>query len=665
MRAPAEVPVPSRVGRRRRRALPAALFFALLLSALPALAQQQDTIPREREDSARIAIPPEQMVRDTLPPTDTLQVPDADSLRPAPHLPRYPQPERVGFAMGRWEWDRAALQRYHGLSMLELLERIPGLVVTRGGGFGSPASVSFAGQGGGRLRVFRDGFELDPLHSGSYDLQHIGLLDLDNVRVERTPADLRIHLRTFQLADRRPFSEVEIGSGNFQARFLRALMSRVVGSRSVVTATYDLASAGGYRFDEPFTFTSGRLRWDTALGERSGFQLEFRQAGATLESAALPTDFDRRELIFRARTELAPGLTLEALGGSTSHRPSGFDVDSLGRFVDVTESGDTLDLRVSSRQALVRALLERGFGFVEAGARLRVDEELGFTGPRRELTARAGIHPLPLLTLEGELRSTGGEAGEATEMRATGRFGSFLGLSLFGTVTAGERFVALRRDTLVTVADTQMVDEVPTPIERQLRRSRFDEVRAGVGGIRLGAEWESGWARLGVAAIASEASAIVPFGAPFDRGMPVVLGEEATGVEAYGSLSAPGALRALRLDGWYTRWSDGGGRPYLPAQQGRVALVYHDRRRAGQFEPLLRLEAVHRGESFVPTADRAGYVEVEPYTMLNFSMQLRILDVRAFLLYENVLREVEAADLPQRLLPGPRTLYGVRWFFRN
>jgi hypothetical protein len=661
-------------GRYPRWLRPGLLAAALLLPA-GTDAQVPDTIPvpppdtvpaRPPVDPLQIPIPPEQLVRDTLPPADTARAAAVDTLAVPPHLRRYPQPELIGFGMARWEWDRAGLQRYHGLSLLELLERVPGLTVVRAGGFGSPAGVSYAGQGGGRLRVFRDGFELDPLGAAVYDLQYLGLLDLENLRVERTPAEVRVHLRTFQLEDRRPFSEIEIGTGNFQARFLRAILSRVVANRSVVTATYDLASAGGFRFDEPFTFSSGRLRWDVLLAERAGLQFEFRQAGSTLESPVFPVDFDRRELVARGRAELAPGLTVEGVLGTASHRPRPVERDTLGAIAGpLPTSVDTLALASDARQGMLRALYQLGFGFAEAGVRGRQVDTLGFAGPTRELFLRAGAHPLPWLGGEAELRQTGEESGSATEMRAGVRASGFLGLSAFATLTAGERWVSLRRDTAYTMADTVLVEGVPAVTQRTVREARFPRVAADLGGSRVGVEW-SGWgSRAGIASVTSAGSELVPFGLRFDRAAPPVVALPARGVEGYGVLAAPGRFQGLRLEGWYTQWYERGGRPYLPAVQATAALVYHDLRRAGQFEPHLRVEAVHRGEMFVPDAAQNAFVVAEPHTQLNLRLQLRILDVRAFLVYENILQEVEAADLPGRWLPPARTLYGVRWFFRN
>ena len=68
----------------------------------------------------------------------------------------------------------------------------------------------------------------------------------------------------------------------------------------------------------------------------------------------------------------------------------------------------------------------------------------------------------------------------------------------------------------------------------------------------------------------------------------------------------------------------------------------------------------------VPTADPAGEtVATTPYTLTNLFVQIRILDVQAFGLWENFFNYQSAADLPGVFLPGQRLIYGIRWVFRD
>jgi hypothetical protein len=78
---------------------------------------------------------------------------------------------------------------------------------------------------------------------------------------------------------------------------------------------------------------------------------------------------------------------------------------------------------------------------------------------------------------------------------------------------------------------------------------------------------------------------------------------------------------------------------------------------------------VHRGETPVP--DPAGPGEDAPLlttsparTLLNLDLVLRILDVQAFLRYEDASNE-DPFDIPGHVINGPRILYGVKWHFWN
>lgn len=638
------------------------LLLLLLLIGAPGsgFAQVPDTIPRDTvpRDTLVLPVPPEAMVRDTL-PTDALPPTAVDTLVPPPVIPAFPDPGVVGWAVERWHFDRQMLLRFNGLSLLELLERVPGFDVTRGGGFGHPAAAAVLGQGGGRLRVFRDGFELDPGGAHALDLQQIGLIDLESVRLERGPGEARLHLRTFRLTDPRAFSEIEAGTGNYQARILRAMLARTVWTNSVVTAAYDLTSSAGFRFAEPFSFTSATLRWDYSPRETAGLQLEHRRVGVGRESTRYPADFRRVETVLRARSRPSPDLTIEALGALTNHAPAGDDIPPGG---SVPVGTDTLDLPLRTQQLGVRAVLLRSYGFAEAGVRTW---GTGAETPsaRTELLGRAGIHPSSWLAFEASASTVFAAPGSAGLLQLTARAGGVGGLTLFGSAALGERILLFRSDTLLAAPAAPGNPQDEPQIEL-VREARFAEILSSARGLRGGVEWSSRWGTVGGALLVADAGTFAPFGGGLDRGMPPLAVRQATGSEGNASLPLSFLLRGLSAEGWYVAWSSGGGRPFLPRQQFRGALTFHRVAYGGQFEPFLRIERLHRGSTLVPNLDRTAFVATDPYSQLNLSLQLRVLDVRAFLLYENILNEI-AADVPGRFLPGARTMYGLRWVFRN
>ena len=148
----------------------------MVLSASHVEAQVPDSIPADTiaGDTTQVPIPPEGVVPDTV-PVDALAGVSPDS---APPFPAMPRTGREGWAWGTWSWDRDQLDRYHSLSLLQLLERVPGLHVLRSGDYGQPSGISTLGGAGSRVRVYLDGFEIDPLGFTSHDLQQVDAGDL-------------------------------------------------------------------------------------------------------------------------------------------------------------------------------------------------------------------------------------------------------------------------------------------------------------------------------------------------------------------------------------------------------------------------------------------------------------------------------------------------------
>lgn len=619
----------------------------LCLFAVAPLAAQEpqprDTIPAPR-DTAIIRIPPEEVAQDTLP-----AAPDAapaDTVRPALNFPVFPAPAPEGWSEARWEWDAAALARWHGLSLLELLEQVPGLVVTRTGSFGRAAGLAAFGSGGGRVRVFLDGYELDPLSSAVFDLQQLAVVDLYAVRVERLLSETRIEIFPFRLPEGRPFSQIEAGTGDFNTRILRGLFSTTAGGRGVLTLGLDLTDTDGWLRREPFSIATGLARFSYALTESAGLQLEYRQASLDRGGVRDTAIADRQDLIFRARASPLPNLAVDAI---------------VGRSWREAQPGDEIGVDLASTQGALRARAVGSWGWLGGAARLRNAGRTGITAATLDLSLEGGLQPLERVGATASIRhSRAGEVG-GLEVEGGVRLGPVAGVSLFVNGAAGSRGVGLLRDARQLIGTPGNGEDADEDAD-DLRAYSFPYIASGIGAVRAGVEW-TGWGiRLGGAFVSHDAELIAPFALPFDRRAEPIESDPATGIESY--FSVPLLYRPLRLEGSYTRWADIGGRPYLPVEHGRAALVFNELFYEGNLEPTLRIEGVYRGGSIVPLADRATFGAIAaPYTLLNIFLQIRVLDVRAFLLFENVLQNLAAADLPGAPFGGQRAVYGVRWYF--
>ena len=610
------------------------LAFLLIFLLLPVAARAQ----------VRVPIPADQVEPDTL-PTDSLA--RADSVTIVPVFPRFPDRRPIGWAYGRWEWDRDALLRFHGLSLLDLVERVPGLVVTRTGDYGVPAGVSVLGMGGARVRVFVDGYEMDPLGFTTPDLQQIGLVELETVRVERAAGEIRIDLIPLRLADGRPYSLIEAGTGNYDNKLLRALLARQWGKRSIVTAGYDLLSTRGVGFTSPFSFGSGQIAWSYALNQHTGFQLQYERDRVDRTADEYPLSAKIGTLILRGRSELRPGLSVDGMFGRATRTP---------------DAGDSLTVNLRTIQAAARAGYEFDRGWAEASVRTRSGAMSAVAAPGLEMGASGSLLILPSLDASFDVRngSVGGAGG--LQWSGTVRAGGAVGPAAFATLSGGRRALGMVRDSTHYV--DLGLDEFGDPRTDTISQPIFTTTSTGIGVVRLGAEWVRGDALVGVAALAEAAGRVVPFGLGFDRGVEAMDVDAANGIEARASLPIPGTAGSVRVDGWFDYWTDRGGRPYLPTEQGRASIQFNHQFYDGQLEPTLRFDLTQRGSATVPLADGAT-ATTDPYAFLDLFLQIRILDLRAYLLWPNLFNYRTAFDVPGQRLPTTRLIYGVRWFFRD
>jgi len=247
---------------------------------------------------------------------------------------------------------------------------------------------------------------------------------------------------------------------------------------------------------------------------------------------------------------------------------------------------------------------------------------------------------------------------------------SVFGLSLFGSWesgTAGARTgpltTPLPPDTL---AETPAVDStaVALPLFRVTDRKA----------TRFGARWS--WRGIGLAGarLKVEADSLLPLGFEPDRDGPVVAGGTRAGWEVSGRL--PTFLDGLSIQGSYQTWDEPW--PYLPKQSYQGAFVYHKTfLESGNFEWWWTLGVRGRDPMTVrvlaPTSGQAsgeGEPEIELATVpfyqnWYFRMEARIVTFRLFIVWENVTRRPNLQDLPGRLLPVTRAVYGIRWTMWN
>ncbi|MQA89149.1 MAG: TonB-dependent receptor plug domain-containing protein [Gemmatimonas sp.] len=621
-----------------------AFLSVVLLLPVAGLAQvTPDTIP---EDTVRIPIPPDEAEEDTI-PTELRE--QAESSVEVPVIPPFPDILPSGWATGSWVWTREEFAQLPGLTLLDFLELLPGITRFRAGGFGRPVGLTAMGFAGARLRVFLNGYELDSLGSGMPELEALSLYDVSSLRIERSLMGIRVEVETYELHRPEPYSIVELGTGASQIRLLRALFSRGIRRHTTATGAFDIVSTSGVGINEDYSQSNAVFRLSHGFNDDTGLELEWRRTGIDRSGTVYPREYTRSDLVLRGTRRLTDRLFLQAIVGRSS----------------AEEKADTVipELLRTTQGVLRGAYSSERFG-LEATTRVRDSGDPPSPMPTFEAGLRSVLRPVRGLRLEteGDLANADGTA--ASSVRVTATATPFAPLSVFGSVTAGTRFVP-------HYFPVQVPDTIEGPPEEPLDTVLVDVLAdslfvADVTGWRGGVELSGPFGALGIAAFGSTGTDLGPFSLPFDRGSPTVSGESLLGGEAFFNIGVPGTSGALRLEGWYTHFDDGGSRPYVPTSIGRAGIVFHRAYYEGQLEPVVRIEGIRRGRAFVPEEPGLPFdTSTDPYQLLNFYFTLRIIDVRAYLIWENILNDQTAIDMPGVPPAFPRIVYGVSWRFTN
>jgi hypothetical protein len=602
------------------------LLLLLLFCAAPAAAQDP---------------PPRPPVRDTLrePPRDTLPraVPDSlpriadepDSVPPAVRFPLMPISRRIAAAGTAWIWDRERLLREADISLIDLLERIPGITTLRAGMFAQPEAAALFGGTAARVEIEIDGFVLDPLAAPSFDLAQITLGQLRELRVERRLGLLRIVMFTEYAESGEPYTRVEAGIGvpaanMFRGQFL--LPHVIVGPLALGIERID---TDGINRREPAGVFGGWVKWAWTNGAR-GVQVELLRNSLRREpDSPWQTERVRQDLVLRARNRFTESFAAEVYAGRSQ----------VEETVPLALEDD-LHFKRESVQAGVRAGLALPWTTLEAAVRYRSRDDL----PRTEAVIDADLALGPLLV--GALGSMASWQGAETTSFVTARaeVGRLFGAGAFGEVTMGTRRAPL-------FDDDNLLPSLLT--ERE--------------GWRAGVSLDLGPVAGSVAVIRLDQGAATPFGLPFDSIAGPIAAGAAEGIEAHGRIAV--WRNRLTLSSWLTDWQKATGWAYLPGRSWRTALELHWLPLpSGNLEIFGRAEAHMRGSmlAFEPTPvdDAPPTRTTGSFTTADTYLQIRVIDVRIFVRWEDILG-ADIQELPDRVYRGPRVFYGVKWNLWN
>ena len=529
-------------------------------------------------------------------------------------------------ASGRYHWNREELFAGGGLTLLELLERIPGVTGFRSGWVASPAHTTWLG-GGGRVRVFYDGIELEPFDvrsGGLLDLSEIQLWTLEEVLVERGGDELRVYLRSWRVERTTTASRTDVFTGDEDTNYYRGYIGRRFSHGEAAQAGFQQygtsgpSSGGG---DELALIA--RLGWAGRVASIDAFGIRGRRQRNTQTSDdgyTIP-----RVNSIRRDTYVRVGLG-DADRGAWAQVVLGGQSFTRERIDPAESSGDTNDIDTieekRSRNQLVGAVGWSGDilrASITSRSYARADGFQSLTG-RLSLAHRfAGVSAL------GEWRGDDSSSlGEVSVRLSPFSFLSFSGVA------------SLRRHP----ADLQANDLV----------SARGEVA-----LRIRSLWFSG----GVVRLDSiHVTPLVVFDSsyvPHDEGPTMAL---------YAGVRGR-VWRAIHADVFAFRWERQGF--YRPQLQLRSEIYVRTRWLkkfpSGQFGALISVRHDYRDGIAFPTDE--GPEVARSAHELSSLFEIRLVDAVLFWRQQYTLGQLPNEFIPGFAVPRQLTLYGVRWDFWN
>jgi hypothetical protein len=395
-----------------RRLAPALALGVALFAGRPLAAQ----FPQD-------SVLPDSLLRDTVNTTARyLEAQEALNVR-LPVLPHI-RSEAPLPPMSRIVLDRDSLDWAMAETLGDLLQRVPGVYLWRGGWVGRTEYPNYRGRGPSSVEYTLDGMPYLPLGTDSVgvDPSFFSLSLFERVEIERWPGLLRVHLFTRRHRLKAPGSRIGISAGDKEiARYIGALERRYrsgigfgLGGERMVAPT-----ATGTASD--FDITNVWLQLGYVPNDRLGFQAQVINSSPDrkrfidqLDTLELAVRGRRQDVelraFWRSRSE-DQGLRVDLLFGRTHWDGQGIDDE-------IRQGGVQVSYRTPTFGASVRALNRSRFSpwdfRAEAGWTpldgVSAAAEAGYTThdldrESRWVGLRGGLR-LPLgFTMAGALRS--------------------------------------------------------------------------------------------------------------------------------------------------------------------------------------------------------------------------------------------------------------------
>jgi hypothetical protein len=405
------------------------LAAGLLLAARAALVGAQ-VVDTTRADS---------LARDTTDYTAQFLKAQQDARLLVPVAPRIGAGELLPFRT-RFVFDRDSILWHNAETVSDLLSKVPGVFILRGGWTGRPELPTFQARGATSVDYVLDGVPYLPIGQDSVmvDPSLLPMSFLSRVEIERLPGHLRVYLFTHHHDRVVPYSRIGIASGDLQiSRYQGTLEKRSSKGFGFAAAFDHLSVPAQPGVSGDYSNTQGRLRLDYVPSARFAAEIQYllsspdREAvfpeeppSDTLSQARHGSRKDLSARIFLARRADGLGPRLDLIASRTSWVDE-IEKDSTRTIINQLEFNGVL---VKAETVFVTSRHRRGVTQLGAllGYRLPAASLQGSLFYRSswtplDLQARGGIAPSRWLTasLEGVYRRhDGGRSSEWLAARA-------------------------------------------------------------------------------------------------------------------------------------------------------------------------------------------------------------------------------------------------------
>lgn len=543
-----------------------------------------------------------------------------------------------------WTWERDPLIATGALTLGELLERVPGLSVFRTGWIASPEQAAYMGQFG-RVRIFSDGIELDPLDArtnGLHDLSFIDLWQLEDATIEQTAGEVRVHLRSWDVRTTTPLTRLDIYTGDLE------------------TATY--GGFFGRRFPRGHVLQLGARQYSTTDvrlgGDADNLSLWGRLGWAgprwKVDASVLTSSRDRAPQLREEPLDSFPGIDAAAVKAYA--RVAYGNPGESGLWFQAIASTQSFEIR--NPPAIVVDSVPGPGGGGPGGSpqnpdTISVSGDTARSVPQYVVTGGITRGPLSLVAT-GRLRRIDGRNRLSPSLRL-GYDRPRLSLSVFGERSTFD-------STLRLDASAQLL---PLPwLALRASVSRYSPLGSdvlptttaaqGEIGLRAGRMWITG-------GLMTRDTAFLPAPVVFDTSFQSAAAGPTTGMFA----TIRGKFwRDVGFNVVGVRYDDDG--PYRPQYEVRSQLYLDSDMRArfpsGNLNILIAFTHEYRTQAPFPIA--AGFVEPSQFRTWGLLLEVRLLTATLTYQYRNFMNE-EFQMVPGFPMPRPINYYGVRWNFAN